>query len=120
MLLVEELDALAAATLSDDSAPSVGADTLAYVMYTSGSTGTPKGVEIPHDAILRLRDRRRLRASRTRHGDAARRTARLRRIDPRDLGPAAEWRLLRAAPEELPTPQGLEDSIRAHSVTTRG
>ncbi|CAK7270423.1 NRPS [Sporothrix epigloea] len=29
---------------------SVGADDLAYVMYTSGSTGTPKGVGIPHGA----------------------------------------------------------------------
>lgn len=29
---------------------SIGANDLAYVMYTSGSTGTPKGVGIPHGA----------------------------------------------------------------------
>jgi non-ribosomal peptide synthetase component F/acyl carrier protein len=29
----------------------VGADDLAYVLYTSGSTGTPKGAEIPHRGL---------------------------------------------------------------------
>jgi amino acid adenylation domain-containing protein len=32
----------------------VGADHLAYLMYTSGSTGTPKGVAVPHRAVDRL------------------------------------------------------------------
>ena len=32
----------------------VGANSLAYVMYTSGSTGTPKGAAIEHRAIVRL------------------------------------------------------------------
>ncbi|HMB54186.1 MAG TPA: amino acid adenylation domain-containing protein, partial [Thermoanaerobaculia bacterium] len=34
--------------------PTLGADDLAYVMYTSGSTGTPKGVEIVHRNVVRL------------------------------------------------------------------
>ncbi|MFG2231295.1 amino acid adenylation domain-containing protein [Streptomyces sp. NPDC048723] len=32
----------------------VGADDLAYVMYTSGSTGTPKGVAVPHGGVAAL------------------------------------------------------------------
>lgn len=32
----------------------IGADDVAYVMYTSGSTGTPKGVAIPHRAVAAL------------------------------------------------------------------
>ena len=34
--------------------PAVGADQLAYVMYTSGSTGTPKGVAVSHRAVVAL------------------------------------------------------------------
>ncbi len=32
----------------------IGADDLAYVMYTSGSTGTPKGVAVPHGSVAGL------------------------------------------------------------------
>ena len=32
----------------------IGAEDLAYVLFTSGSTGTPKGVMVPHRAVVRL------------------------------------------------------------------
>ncbi|MEU1983024.1 non-ribosomal peptide synthetase [Nocardia sp. NPDC019395] len=36
--------------------PSVGLDSLAYVIFTSGSSGTPKGVAVPHRGILAMAD----------------------------------------------------------------
>jgi amino acid adenylation domain-containing protein len=121
-LLVDEMDAHAAVVDAAEAGitrePSVAASDLAYVMYTSGSTGTPKGVEIPHDAILRLV------------------------VDAGYVGLAPDVRMLHAAPlgfdastleiwgpllnggtcvlhpEELPTPGGLQESIRSQGVTT--
>ncbi len=96
----------------------VGADRLAYVMYTSGSTGTPKGVEVVHRAINRL----------------------VRKVSYVHLGP--DQVLLHAAPlafdastfeiwgalllggkvvlhpEAVPTARGLRDCIERYGVTT--
>ncbi|GLY02221.1 MULTISPECIES: non-ribosomal peptide synthetase [Actinoplanes] len=44
----------AAAGPGQDAPVEVGADDLAYVMYTSGSTGTPKGAAIPHGGVAAL------------------------------------------------------------------
>ena len=51
------LDAAAADVARESAADPgvpVGAQELAYVVYTSGSTGTPKGVAVPHRAVVRL------------------------------------------------------------------
>ena len=90
---------------------------VAYVMYTSGSTGTPKGVEIPHAAIVRLVREPGYVTLDAVHRLPARRAARLRRIDARDLGPAAERRPLRGArrdPAHGPGPRRHDLAPRRH------
>ena len=42
------------APIGNPRVPGLGADNLAYVMYTSGSTGTPKGVMIEHRGLGNL------------------------------------------------------------------
>lgn len=52
-----DIDAALAASVQysdDDLTIPIGADDLAYIMYTSGSTGTPKGIEVRHQGIVRL------------------------------------------------------------------
>jgi amino acid adenylation domain-containing protein len=52
IFVLEAEEARIAAESDADLASEIGAENLAYVMYTSGSTGTPKGVEIPHRALV--------------------------------------------------------------------
>ena len=102
----EALAALASRTIFvEDAAADAGSalprveraapGTRAYVMYTSGSTGTPKGVQIEHRSIVRLVGRPAYVALSPGDAIPARRPARVRRVDPRDLGPAAARRHLR-------------------------
>jgi amino acid adenylation domain-containing protein len=52
IFVLDAEEARIAAESDADLASEIGAENLAYVMYTSGSTGTPKGVEIPHRALV--------------------------------------------------------------------
>jgi iturin family lipopeptide synthetase A len=52
IFVLDAEEARIAAESDADLANEIGAENLAYVMYTSGSTGTPKGVEIPHRALV--------------------------------------------------------------------
>ncbi len=54
VLILETLLEQARAEQESPPDAAIGADHLAYLMYTSGSTGTPKGVAVPHRAIDRL------------------------------------------------------------------
>ncbi|HET6763606.1 MAG TPA: non-ribosomal peptide synthetase, partial [Longimicrobiaceae bacterium] len=46
--------AIAGESASIAEAPGLGAQSLAYVVYTSGSTGTPKAVGVAHRGVVRL------------------------------------------------------------------
>jgi amino acid adenylation domain-containing protein len=54
VLVLTELNALAAAQLGDTVESAATSEDIAYIIYTSGSTGRPKGVAIPHRNILSL------------------------------------------------------------------
>ncbi|HYG64691.1 MAG TPA: amino acid adenylation domain-containing protein, partial [Thermoanaerobaculia bacterium] len=116
-VVLDELADLEGEGEEGDPEISVGADSLAYLMYTSGSTGTPKGVAVLHRAVGRL----------VRCGDFA------------HFGPEQAWAQL--APlsfdastleiwgallhggrlvlmPELPDPAGLGEALARHRVTS--
>lgn len=51
VVLVDDVVAAAPVAVPGSIPESIGADDIAYLMYTSGSTGTPKGVLVPHGAV---------------------------------------------------------------------
>ncbi len=131
----EALAALASRTIFvEDAAADAGSalprveratpGTRAYVMYTSGSTGTPKGVQIEHRSIVRLVGRPAYVALSPETRFLHARPARLRRVDARDLGPAAARRHLRRLPRsgaDRPRPgAGDRRARRHHDVADRG
>jgi non-ribosomal peptide synthetase component F len=86
------LDAEAAAIAACAATPPdcvATAESLAYVMYTSGSTGRPKGVCVPHRAVVRL-----VNTDYPRSRGRAIRAGLVRCLDVRDLGRAAQRRML--------------------------
>ena len=102
----------------------VSATDEAYVMYTSGSTGEPKGVVVTHRNVVRLVTGQTYADFGPGSGLPPDGAARLRRVDVRDLGRAAERRAAGPLPGRLDRPDGAQGHARAarrhHPVAHRG
>ena len=86
---------------------------LAYVMYTSGSTGRPKGVGVTHRNVVRLVRESGFADLGAGAGLPATGADLLRRLDPGDLGAAAQRRAARPLPAASPVPGGAGGGDRA-------